>query len=1320
MNPQLIVGLIAEKLLEFYKVLQPLTESLSVDPLLQPMIYLSNASCTPEQITQSQEMFRALISVLGLSRLLSDLYCTHTLSHAKCVNAIILTFGEKYNTLIRRMGELKRLILFLKKKTDKISVCLLEKWFIKKNVPETWYQKPKKETKVDPSLRVIGSNSLGTSIYDMEVATTGGSSAVEPSPASGTIKEPSTEPVNPNDPRVKNARMIWYLASELPSVLGGLFKGILKLLFSRRISESSNRKTANLITENIATAITGHIQWKRPELVSQVASMNFMKSMLNYVSSLLVEDRNVATLHTPFALNLIKVGYVDKILEITCTIWEHLSLNGSQEELKDVYFVLERCFEFLNILCNNKLLLDSAHTTTLLREKDRKSPEYFDPHQHVVFLRLKILPVLKKLLDSPIALHSPASIIRPLTSTLVHIYKSEGEASGTSAGGMAPWPFPTSSLFGQLSNAQSSSHAPAPIVADPDKVQQICDMGFPQSAAQRALVLTGNNVNRATEYLLTHPEILDEPPSTSAAPAAVPAAAAASSSVPAETTSIVNPTSENTNVQPSASVDTPMEDAFDENSDEDHEDDEDPEDDDEDDDDPEDMDDEESLARALVFSLTGKSNQDKGKEKETSLKPELDSLRESFKESILNRCFELLVSVPDAIFEIKDVICLLSKDISGIVSYIFTGIDKTKAQDSQNKLIGTYLRLLALITNDVKFQKEAIQAIKPCVSKITSMIQEHFTDSAWTSSLFLIIESCLSFSDEPQKEPLDPRVILKSNENQDKDLKKDLGDFLDSEQRLVLLDEITRHLKNEIGLGKDLLFAILRMLVRLTRSFDLALRFAQNEGVSHLLKPQNLLLFSSQQQLILIIFRNIIESPNILKREFEFEIRHWFYQNKSRGVDINSFLKQFNYLSCRNPDIFVQVVKSICKLAKYDSSGRHYNIILKPKPSDVDVSPSEKAEKSEKDLDMKDATSSVQSTFATLESSEGVSIVLKSLIHDLLSIKSSFKEQDEKSNLCRCFLLQVLSELAISYPECRKEIVFSTQRRSSKTPTKSVPKNSLLHYVVNSVLSFDIKSLETDQTKVSTEITLVHMTQNTWSYTLLCALCLEGQKDPNDKTIHPDITNTRRAVIEFVGKSLKECISASYSSIEQRYERYLSLAELVSQILSYKPHKLVSSREYRNDETLPLAKIMLEKGFVNTLTGIVADLDIYYPLTKLVLPKILKPIEHLSKLAIKIGSSVDESSTKKDSVDSQVVPPESQVESQAEVEDNHRELSNIYRSSALSMFGPRSDNDDLDQSDDEEDGFEDFSDEDSMEDIGEEDEVSLFLKKYLLKCKIGL
>ena len=46
---------------------------------------------------------------------------------------------------------------------------------------------------------------------------------------------------------------------------------------------------------------------------------------------------------------------------------------------------------------------------------------------------------------------------------------------------------------------------------DEGRLAQLVEMGFPRGSARRALERCHNNISAATEYILQHPELEDEP-----------------------------------------------------------------------------------------------------------------------------------------------------------------------------------------------------------------------------------------------------------------------------------------------------------------------------------------------------------------------------------------------------------------------------------------------------------------------------------------------------------------------------------------------------------------------------------------------------------------------------------------------------------------------------------------------------------------------------------------------------------------------------------------------------------------------------------------
>ncbi len=57
-----------------------------------------------DEKNEGQVLFRSLIDILGLIRLFTDMYCTHSLSHFKSLNAAVLSFsGDNGKGVLRSL-----------------------------------------------------------------------------------------------------------------------------------------------------------------------------------------------------------------------------------------------------------------------------------------------------------------------------------------------------------------------------------------------------------------------------------------------------------------------------------------------------------------------------------------------------------------------------------------------------------------------------------------------------------------------------------------------------------------------------------------------------------------------------------------------------------------------------------------------------------------------------------------------------------------------------------------------------------------------------------------------------------------------------------------------------------------------------------------------------------------------------------------------------------------------------------------------------------------------------------------------------------------
>ncbi|KAI0072888.1 hypothetical protein K474DRAFT_316814 [Panus rudis PR-1116 ss-1] len=128
-----------------------------------------------------------------------------------------------------------------------------------------------------------------------------------------------------------------------------------------------------------------------------------------------------------------------------------------------------------------------------------------------------------------------------------------------------------------------------------------------------------------------------------------------------------------------------------------------------------------------------------------------------------------------------------------------------------------------------------------------------------------------------------------------------------------------------------------------------------------------------------------------------------------------------------------------------------------------------------------------------------------------------------------------------------------------------------------------------------------------WAMSVIVALCVDTFPTQDIKDIPSERVSIRKFVLEAISRALKD-IPAS-DSPDARYGRLLALIDLCYRLLSVRfnmgPRKV-------NDETpTDIAKIMLEKNFVATLTNALADVDLNNPGIRTVVAGILRPLEYL-------------------------------------------------------------------------------------------------------------
>ncbi|KAF8929383.1 hypothetical protein BGZ58_008999, partial [Dissophora ornata] len=619
-------------------------------------------------------------------------------------------------------------------------------------------------------------------------------------------------------------------------------------------------------------------------------------------------------------------------------------------------------------------------------------------------------------------------------------------------------------------------------------------------------------------------------------------------------------------------------------------------------------------------------------------------------------------------------------------------------------------------------------------------------DNNWLSPLLLMLESFLSLSDEPKVVPDETTVEGKATAVQeDKEMQEEIISSAEKEQLLhhsiTLLKQ--QDLTKDIALSA---FRILVRLTRHHTLAMKFLNAGGLDLIFSTLKPERIGV-QGQQNFIIMIMRHIIEDTVGLQATIEREIVRWFAQpSRGRTSDIQSYLRHNNFLGLRDLDAFVAGTLNVCKVSKFDSTFRTLQLSLaKPaiqsKPEDTSnqgESSQEadiKGKGKEKDTEAAAAEGStsasehqppaaVSATEITEASrkytSEISEIVIHFLVSELLSTRTSppsspsmpsststvslsqsaegvasssatiqptsadkdVKAIEETPNdanfIHRCFLLQCLNELLISYPSCKVDLMNYSRRKGSKDSTSvaSKPRASWLGYLLNDLIPYKGTVAQSSETELQK-----HSIETNFASAVLVAVCSSNDEEEEKKPFN-ELVQVRRFVIDGIIRSFKDAITST-DPVEIKYGKFLSLSELSYKILGSSSSPGASTKA-SEDISINIVKVMLEKNFIMTLTNVLADIDLNYPHAKILVNAVLKPLEHLTKLSLKMSRATEPGASK---VLRQSTPLSGAGSGAGSGDD--ADTPDLYRNSSLGMFGAN-----LDSEEDNESG--DSAEEDDM------------------------
>ena len=895
------------------------------------------------------------------------------------------------------------------------------------------------------------------------------------------------------------------------------------------------------------------------------------------------ERTSTHNLHNVLLFYLYRANGLQAILnvcqELTNTIERLMRMKeedipeAGKKELDYAYGGLKVALHLLRPLISSKSIHESGQNSALLsRDKKDTDPDYFEPHNFVVKMRTALLPFLQGLWEAPWLLSAPLSVTKSIVKLVLEVVNDEGEETKGSASTSEPH-LPINTLM----------RPPGP---DENRIQLLTDMGFPRSAAERALVRTGNNLNAATELLLSHPFPLPPDPEPESEPEE-PTAEAESTADP-EATPSTPPAADG-----DAEVTSPLTTAPDDDQ---------------------------------TPTSTGKTAE--------QWKKELDEAREPLQAGLSRRALLLIDEHVSLLFELHVVFVRSSNAYRQ--QAVQELVDDVKsfspyAYDIQEQPLANRCRLIAIILSETATLLNAemrTALMDTLLALLLSCVDHPDHPPRWLATHLLVTEALFTLAAEPrvitlpkEGEPIISQAIS-------------VGPPLIEAQNIVF--DFCLRLLDTPSLPGDEFLAALRLFVFLTRHREMASRFLKRGGITILLKRVKESAVFGSSAYIVTILRHLVEDEQTVRQIMQHTMKRYFSQPRTHTVDVSTYVRNCSALALRDPEIFLESTSSLCELGQPFTSP---TINLKSRTSS---NQEEKAPQSEQTGEPADMQVDSPSTMTTTTQPSPLNVTVEGIIHTLLgelmltmsetpsqsldqdaaatssqhhgpresaiqspSDHEGSLSQESKINLNDyvSFIMQCLTELLFSYDSCKLAFLSYSPKKRNQTPAKDTTKyrTATLHFLLNDLITFGTINPQPDD-HARNQITLCH-----WAMSVIVALCVDSTPNPEVKEVSADLVSVRRFVLEAVSRAIKD--PPTSESIEARYGRLLGLADLCYRLLTVKFNGV--SRKQTDDNPTHIAKIMLEKYFVATLTTALSEIDLNYPNIRGLVPSILRPLEYL-------------------------------------------------------------------------------------------------------------
>lgn len=586
-------------------------------------------------------------------------------------------------------------------------------------------------------------------------------------------------------------------------------------------------------------------------------------------------------------------------------------------------------------------------------------------------------------------------------------------------------------------------------------------------------------------------------------------------------------------------------------------------------------------------------------------KKQFDQTRAKYCPELLERTIQVSEKFEEVSFEVCNLCAYLSKD-SERAGECFRHVAGNL--NLAPEALASHLHIAVLLLNDHNMQKKLPwDVIKPFGHDLVQLVlTQGRSGGPWVSAALLAVCNVLGFADLPIQTyagAKEPKPLLPP---EGEELRNSYGHLM--EYVFWALGQEHSHMER---------LALFRLIAVLTRHSDCATTFAEKGGVQTLVRALNtrdLASVSGCHQLIAIALRHVAEAgahENVMTTELYTWLQlHW----RPRHSDSLGFSHDTAFAALRDPVTYFDSVQKVASVKEAHVPYHHVYLTYTSEPPAQQPSASNDAAVRVLLDELFDAASCLPEDNSPEESApeqtnengdkepgpaDGQS-----------EQQDAAKKQDERKSLASpsdagkgymIFLMQCLTELLSSYLSCKQHFLDYTRDK----------KSALAFFFSDLVPAGFVHGR-------SKEGLRLRMAVSNWAMSVIVALGADSSVSREMKEMPQLLITTRKTMLDALCRALRETTS-SHEQIETRYGRLYALADVCNRLLTVRPH---GDRPKPTQEVvLHMAKTMLEKNFVTVLTTALSHVDLTLPSVKALLDSVLRPLEHLTKVAIKMGKA---------------------------------------------------------------------------------------------------